>query len=118
MGALKPLMPSLREKKRYLAFEVVSNGKIKPFPDVNRVIQSSFHVFIGDLGAAKAGLVFVNDRYNDVNQRGLVRVNHKWVDPLKASLTLIKDINHEQVIVRSVGASGILNKAFKKYIAG
>ena len=49
-------------------------------------------------------------------QRGLVRVSHTGVNDLKASLALITTINDEPVIVRSIGASGILAKAKTKYI--
>ena len=51
-------------------------------------------------------------------QRGLIRVNHKYVEDLKASLALIKEIEQQPAIVRSIGASGILAKAEQKYIGG
>ena len=36
---------------------------------------------------------------------------------MKASLTLIKHINQKNVVIRSLGVSGVLNKA-KMYLGG
>jgi ribonuclease P/MRP protein subunit POP5 len=111
---LKPLLPSLKEKKRYLAFEIISKSKIKAFSDVSEAIRASTLSFAGIKGAAKMGINVI--KYNSSNQKGLIRVSHKGLKDLKASLTLIEKIE-QPVIVRSLGASGILAKAEKKYIA-
>jgi len=114
---LKPILPSLREKKRYLAFEIVSKSKIKDFSAVSRAIWTSLLSFEGELGAAKAGIWLLPDKYNEKTQRGIIKVTHKHVNSLKASLALIKNIENQDVIVRSLVSSGILNKA-TKFIAG
>ena len=67
---------------------------------------------MGEYTAAKAGLWIFNDRYNKYNnQRGLIRVNNKYVDLLKASLALVDDIENHRVIITSKGVSGTLKKA-------
>jgi ribonuclease P/MRP protein subunit POP5 len=114
---MRPLLPSLREKKRYIAFEVISENIISDFNSVSNTIQGSVHEFIGRLGEEEAGMIFINDKWNEVKQRGLVRVNNKYTDHIRASLALIKDINGQKVIVRSLGVSGILKKAYNNYIA-
>ena len=114
---LKPILPSLREKKRYLAFEVISKSRVYNYNSIAGAIHNSLLQLIGELGAGKAGIKFLEDKFNQELQRGLVKVNHKYVDHLRASLALIKDIDEKEVIVRSVGVSGILKKAEKKYLA-
>lgn len=114
---LKPILPSLREKKRYLAFEVISKSGIYDYNQIAGAINDSLLQLIGQLGAGKAGIKFLEDKFNQELQRGLIKVNHKHVDHLRASLALIKNINEEEVIVRSIGVSGILKKAEKKYMA-
>ena len=58
---IKPVMPSLREKKRYLAFEVISKQKVEDFNKVQESIMGSALEFIGHLGMAKAGAIILKD---------------------------------------------------------
>jgi len=113
---IKPLLPSLREKKRYLAYEVISNSKFNDAVHVNKAILNAANEFLGNLGMARAGIIPINDKWNENTQRGLLRVNNKHVNGLKASLIFVKNIDGKEVIVKSVGASGILRKAQQKYL--
>ncbi len=115
---LKPLMPSLREKKRYLAFEVISDSKIKDFDAVSGAIWKSSGQFLGDLGLSKAGLLILKDKWNPGLQKGIVRVNNKNLDNLRASMTFIDKIENREAIVKSVGVSAVLKKAESRYMAG
>jgi len=114
---IKPILPSLREKKRYLAFEVISKSRINSFNDVSESINQNCRQFIGDLGMSQAGILILEDKWNPQLQKGILKVSHKSVDRIKASLSLIKNIKEEEVIIRSVGLSGILKKAQNKYMA-
>lgn len=113
---IKPILPSLREKKRYLAFEIISQDKIKDFTSVNNAIFNSCFSYLGELTMAKAGIMLLKDKYK--NNKGIIRVNHKNINNLKSSLMLIKKINKQDVIVRTLGLSGILKKAEKRYLGG
>jgi ribonuclease P/MRP protein subunit POP5 len=113
---IKPILPSLREKKRYLVFEVISKQKIQDFNKVRDAIMNSALEFLGQLGMAKAGVIILKDKWNKDKQRGILRVNNKHVDNLKAALTFVEKINGADAIVRSVGVSGILKKAENKYL--
>ena len=110
---LKPILPSLREKKRYLTFEIISKGKIDDFSVVSNAIWANLLSFTGELGAAKSGVWLLVDKYNEKTQRGIIKVSNKYVNELKASLSLIKEIDKKQVIVRSIIVSGMMNKAAK-----
>ena len=113
---IKPMLPSLREKKRYLVFEIISKQKIDNFNLVEKSIMNNALTFLGQLGIAKAGAMMLKDKWNKELQRGIIRINHKHVDEMKAALTLIKKIENNDVVVKSVGVSGILNKAENKYL--
>ncbi|MBU0615236.1 MAG: hypothetical protein KJ601_04030 [Nanoarchaeota archaeon] len=112
---MKPLLPTLKERKRYIAYEVISD-QVTDADSVSSSIQKSVHEFIGRLGEEKAGMIFLKDKWSETKQRGLVRVNNKYVDHIKASMGLIKQINDRNVIVRSLGVSGILKKAYNRYM--
>ncbi|MBW2969501.1 hypothetical protein KY319_00050 [Candidatus Woesearchaeota archaeon] len=118
MKGLKPLLPTLKEKKRYLAFEIISKSKIKAFSEVSKVIWASTLSYAGTKGAAKIGLWILPETYNPEKQRGLIKVGHKHLEELKAALALITQIEQQPAIIRSIGASGILAKAQQRYIGG
>jgi len=113
---IKPLLPSLREKKRYLAYEVISRGRFNDALHVNKAIVEAAKEFLGNLGMARAGIITMGDQWNTDTQRGIIRVNNKHVDDLKASLVFAGSIDGKEAIVRSIGASGILKKARQKYL--
>ena len=113
---LKPVLPSLREKKRYVAFEVISKEKINDVDAVSRAIWGCSLQLLGQLGAAKAGLMVLSDKWNQDLQKGIVKVSHKHVDALKASLVFADKIGGNEAIFRSLGVSGILRKAEQRYL--
>jgi len=110
----KGLQPHLREKKRYLAIEAITENE--DFSQLRNAVLGSLQRFAGSKGASEAGAIMLKERYNAQKKRALVRVNHKHLDTLKASLCFINDINGKKAVVRSIGASGILKKAYEKYI--
>ena len=114
---LKPILPTLRERKRYLSFEIIGKHKIKDFSSVSSAVWSSLTSFMGELGCAKAGIWVLNDKYDEKTQRGIIKVGHKHVNELKTSLALINEIEKNEVIVRSLNVSGILKKA-STHLAG
>lgn len=72
---MKPLKPSMREKKRYL---LVKGNNLKS--NVEKAILE----FIGVLGMSKTGLVWIK---NDLKSNSAtISVNRKMVDLVRASL--------------------------------
>lgn len=113
----KTLLPTLKERKRYLAFEVISDAPLGDYQAAREEIAAQTLQFLGELGGAEAGIWFIDERWDVRSQRGLVRVNNLAVDKLKTALALIERINGQRVMMRSLGVSGILNKAADRYIA-
>ena len=114
---IQPILPSLRERKRYLAFEIISKDKITDFNKIEEAISSASLQLFGEIGNAKAGMLFLKNKYDQTKQRGLIRVNNKEIDNIRSALTLVKKIDNKEVIIRSIGVSGILKKAINKYLA-
>jgi len=107
MGKLKPILPCLKENKRYLAVGIVSDKEIKPNISLNGVVKASYINLFGVKGLADAGLMLVKDD----KDKAIFRVNNRHLDDLRASLCDIRKFDGQDVIVRSLGASGILKKA-------
>lgn len=115
MGKLKPLRPTLREKKRYVAFKAISNNKISIDDTYKKVIEE-YRFLYGQNGLSKAGAMLIKSKCSkDV---GIARISHKCVDDFRTSMAMVRKINEHDTIVKSIGSSGILKKAHEKYVKG
>ena len=112
---MKPILPSLKEKKRYVVFETISEKKLSK-NIVEKTINEYVLKFLGELGVAKSGFIFIRDSYKE--NKGVVKTNVKNVDEVKMALSLIKKVGNEKAIVNVVGVSGILKKAKSKFGKG
>lgn len=108
---LKPLLPSLKEKTRYIGFEISSNSNFKGFQPINDAIMQECLLLMGELDLARAGPIVVKNKWKPSENKGIIKVNRKYVDHVKASLALIKQIKGKDVVVRSLRVSGMINKA-------
>ena len=106
----KILLHTLREKKRYVAYEIMSDKDINQ-QDIKEAILSTYEKFFGRIALLQSNMKFLYTK----GKKGIIKVNHKFIDHLKGVFTLIDNISNQQVIVRSLGVSGILNKARGKY---
>ncbi len=114
MHKLKPLLPTLKEKKRYVVYKVNSEKKIGT--DVSKKILEHVNSCLGLFESAEAGVQPI--LYEVDKQKGVLRVNTKFVDRLKVSLALMNEIEDEDVMVETIGVSGILKKAKERFVAG
>lgn len=110
---IKPLRPTLREKKRYVVFKVVSDVNLD-FDKVQKEINSKILLFLGILYSGKAGILIMKNQY--LSNYGIIRVSHLFVDELKASLMHVTEINKQKVTIDVLGVSGILKKAREKFL--
>jgi len=98
---IKPLKPSLRERKRYILYKIIGVDYIdKEF--LYKMIKN----FLGELEIAKAGVMILNNNSN----KGIIRVNHKYVDEVKMALALINNYNEKEIKVESIKVSGVIKK--------
>jgi len=104
---MKRLLSSLKEKKRYIAFEIDSEcGFAKE--DIIKAVDTSCRKFMGEYGYGSAGFMVVDNTIGEKN--GVVKVNSRYVDLAKASLMMISEINNSKVIFKSVKTSGSIMK--------
>lgn len=104
------LLPSLRQKKRYVAFEILAEKKFS-FNDIKAEVQNSLQQFLGYQGMAQASPLILAERFNQPKQRFVVKVSNILVDELKAALLFCTQINKTPIIIRSLITSGTLKKA-------
>ena len=99
------LLASLKQKKRYIVFEIVSDVNFEA-DGVRKAVNDALLSFIGQLGIAKTSPMFVKFE----NNKFIMKINHKFVDECISAIILIKKIKNQEVIVKSVITSGTLKK--------
>ena len=109
---MKPLPPSLREKNRYVVYRVRSEEKLG-YEEARHAIYDASLRFMGELSMAASGFMMMPEWKG---QQGVIKVNHQYLDAVKASLLFIQEIRGKRVNVESVGVSGILRKAKMKFM--
>lgn len=105
MYKIKRILPSLREKKRYIAFEVISEERLDKNM-VNNAIFDANKSYLGELGCAKANFKVLD--YDENSKKGMIKASNKYIDYVKASLSLIKRIKNTKVIIKTMGVSGTI----------
>jgi RNase P/RNase MRP subunit POP5 len=107
------LKPTLKVRKRYVVIQVLlANGTVGDFSknDMIEALKDTMQEFFGTFTLAKAAPMILHKTFERQNQTIIIKINHTYVDQLKASLLFIKEINKVPVIVRSVIVSGTLKK--------
>lgn len=113
-GEIQILPAALRGKKRYIAFEVISEEKID-FSEIVGAVWHSLMNFLGELGTSRSNIWIMKDNWDEDTQRGLIKCSHKEVEYIRASLSLITIIGENNVIIRTLGVSGTIKGAKKKF---
>lgn len=103
------LLPSLKEKKRYIVYHVISDSDIS-HPD--QAILAYLKDMLGVFESAKAGIQSLH--YNTNTKKGVIRVGVAHTDKAKASLALLTHLQKKKAIIHTVYTSGLLNKAKTK----
>lgn len=112
---LKALRPSLREKKRYMVFQVIS-GRPVTAQEASDAIMGACRQFLGELGMSRAGIIMLHDKWQQASQRGMMRISHKEVQNVRAALMLVRSIGSREAVITTKGMSGILRKAVQRFL--
>lgn len=112
MQKLKPVAPSMREKKRYLVYELTSETS----PNASTAAKALMETFLqtnGTFGVADMGPIVLQDNYNHKTKRGIVRVAAHALDAAKASLVFLTSVDGKPASARSITVSGAIGTAKK-----
>jgi ribonuclease P/MRP protein subunit POP5 len=109
------MIPStLRERNRYIAFEIVSDSPVSR-GEVVKAVWGTLLRFLGELGASKTAL-WVMD-WDEEKQHGILKVNHGSLDEARAALVLMKEANGRPIVFRTLGVSGTVKKTKEKFLS-
>jgi RNase P/RNase MRP subunit POP5 len=103
----KRVIPALREKKRYLVFEIIGNNI--DFDDFKEEMNKSFLNLLGVNGFSLSKPWLIKDYFK--NNKGILKIERPFVPEAKMCLALIREINKKEIIVFSKKVFGSLKKA-------
>jgi len=106
---LKILMPTLREKERYIAFKVISEeGEEFTYSDLESAIWNTMLDFLGEEGVSKTSFWLLKDCWDQKKQIGILRCNHKSIQDIVASLGLIDRLGDNRITFKILKISGTI----------
>jgi RNase P/RNase MRP subunit POP5 len=104
------LKPSMRDKERYVAYEMISKQPLGW--GIDKALIREVNALLGVFMAPKANIASI--KYNAEKQRGIVRITRKFVDCLRTCFAMIKNINNQEVQIRVLRVSGMVHKVKDK----
>ncbi len=102
------MLPTLKEKKRYIAFELITDAEIS-FKECSKTLFSVAQELYGQVQLGRMGVWLLPERYG--NNRGIIRVGHAYQDEVRMMLCFIQGRTGQSLAARSIVSSGILAKA-------
>ncbi|MFH1787156.1 MAG: Rpp14/Pop5 family protein [archaeon] len=109
---VKRLPPTLKKRQRYVVFEVAGEETFKK-EEVYKSLASTGIKALGEIGFA--GLGFWLTDFDENKQKGILKINHDQKDQAKALLALASTVNGKPARFSSMGVSGTIKKAKKKW---
>jgi ribonuclease P/MRP protein subunit POP5 len=104
---IKTLLPSLRERHRYISFKVISEEPIT-YSDLESAIWNVLLDFYGEVGISKTDIWIIKNLYDSNNQVGVIRCNNRSVQKVIAGLGLISRLGDTRVIFKILKVSGTI----------
>lgn len=108
---MKRLLPSLRAKKRYLAFELISEAPVSRSELVKEVMFSASSL-LGDVTTSECELKVLG--FED--WKGIIQCSHKKVKETRASLATLTRVNGKRATLHVLGTSGTVKRATEKFL--
>ena len=104
---MKILMPTLREKERYIAFQIISEESVT-YADLEAAVWNTMLDFFGEYGTSLSSMWLIKNLYDDQQQVGVIRCNNESVPAVLAALGLITRMGDIRVIFKVLKISGTL----------
>lgn len=108
---MKRLLPSLRAKKRYLAFELISEGPASR-SDLVKEVMFSASSLLGDVTASECEIKVLG--FED--WKGIIQCSHTRVKETRASLATLTRIGGKRATLHILGTSGTIKRATEKFL--
>ena len=111
----KQLPPSLRDIKRYVVFEIISENHVT-YKDLVETLWTSVSNFLGEMQASKAKIWAIQNLFVEKSKKGIIRCSHTYVEHTRVVLSLIQFIGESRATVKVLGVTGTIKSARVKYM--
>lgn len=108
---MKRLLPSLRAKKRYLAFELICGEPVNR-NDLIKEVMSAASALLGDVVASECDIKVLG--FEDC--KGVIQCAHTRVKETRASLATLTRINGKRATLHILGVSGTIKRVNEKFL--
>ena len=105
---MKPHPPVLRDRRRYIVFEVLSEEKFSK-KDIMRTLWDNAFEWIGVLGASEASFWVID--FDEKQQIGFLRCNNENLEKVRAILGFIEKVNNKKGCFHIISVTGTVKKA-------
>lgn len=104
---LKPLMPTLRTKKRFIKAKLECT-KQYDFKDLSEKLTKEIMFYIGAIDYGNGGIWFLKDKFDNKTQEFTIKVNINFKDKLIGALALITKLDNNDARINILKVSGTL----------
>lgn len=108
---MRPLLPTLKEKTRYVAF--LTEGGEFDQDSIKRAISGRLIEVLGALGLAEADFRVVGNCWQ--GNKGIIACNAKGLASIKGALAFVNRINGRNAAIRLLGVSGTIKKCKERF---
>ena len=109
MKLLKILSPTLRERRRYISFQIIpEKDEDFTYSDLEAAIWNVTLDFLGEDGVAKTSMWLLKDRWDPEKKTGIIRCNNKSTEVIIASLGLIDRLGDNRICFKIFKVSGTI----------
>ncbi len=118
---LKILPPTIRDKKRYITFEVTSTVRLERDDIISMILDGSLYLN-GACGTSNFELWIVKlwdcrtENIKEFRMKGILRCKRGEVDSVRAVIPTINNYRGKPVILHTLGISGTIKSATKNFI--
>jgi ribonuclease P/MRP protein subunit POP5 len=110
---MKPIPPTLKDKKRYVAFKVHSKEAVSKKQVIDSILKEALG-FFGENRVSDFGIWIVD--FNDERKDGYLVCNHRFKGDMITTLTLINSIANQRASVHVLGVSGTIKSLKRKFL--
>lgn len=110
---LKPILPTLREKKRFIKIKLESKKKYD-FKTLSNSLNKQILYYLGAIDFGKGGVWILKDKFDFEKQTTIIKVSTKFKDKLIASLALMTKIENDETKLEILRVSGTLKGVEKQ----
>lgn len=112
---LNTIPPAMKDRDRYIVFEIVSRKVFEPASIVQALWNSCMQLF-GEVGVSEFSMAFLSNLYDKTKKIGIIKCNHNSVEKIRLAIASIKNIEDEPVVIKTIGLTGTISSAKSKFL--